>query len=108
MTDFSEGRQMQTVIRNQLSGWTQVTSRIRQGSMLAWIMFFFFTYINDLMEGVDSHTIFFAGDAKMRRVEKGESCRKLQEERGMENSLTSKNAVRNLKKATGEQVGITK
>lgn len=47
---FLRDMQMQTVIRGQLSRWTNLSSRVFQGSMLAPILFLI--YMNDVVEGV--------------------------------------------------------
>ena len=77
MEDFLVGREMRTVIRDQPSGWSMVTSGVPQGSVLAPVMFVVF--INDMVENVTSYVSLFADDAKLlRRVKDDDDCEKLQ------------------------------
>ena len=79
MRDYLSQREMRTVIRNKHSSWLGVKSGVPQGSVLGPVMFGI--YINDIVEGIGSHINLFADDAKlMRKVEKEEDCRKLQED----------------------------
>lgn len=57
--------QMQTVTRDQLSEWGDVSSGAPQGSVLLAAMFL--TGINNVAERVRSYTIFFADDLHINR-----------------------------------------
>ena len=77
MEDYLQGRQMWTVLRDQQSEWSEVTSRVPQVSMLAPIIFLI--YINDMTDGLNSYVNLFADDAKlMRRVKDQRDCEELQ------------------------------
>ena len=79
MEDFLVGREMRTVIRDQPSEWSKVTSGVPQGSVLAPAMFA--VYINDMVENVSSYVSLFADDAKLlRKVRDSEDCRELQKD----------------------------
>ncbi len=79
MEDYLSGREMRTVLRNKSSSWLKVTSGVPQGSVLGPVMFGI--YVNDLVEGIDSHINLFADDAKlMREVKSVHDCIKLQED----------------------------
>ena len=79
MKDYLNEREMRTVIRNKSSSWLKVMSGVPQGSVLGPVMFG--VYVNDMVEGIDSHMNLFADDAKlMRKVENEDDCRKLQED----------------------------
>ena len=77
MGDYLKGREMRTVIRDNYSSWSGVTSGVPQGSVLAPIMFQI--YINDMQEGLNSYINLFADDAKLLRVIKSQAdCIELQ------------------------------
>ena len=77
--DFLIERQMRTVIKNCVSSWTTVTSRVPQGSVLAPIIFLI--YVNDMVDGISSYASLFADDVKiMRRIKVEEDCSLLQED----------------------------
>ena len=79
MESYLTGRKMKTVVRGVSSRWSEVTSGVPQGSVLAPLMFL--TYIDDLPSGVTSYINMFADDAKiMRQVKSLEDCRKLQQD----------------------------
>ena len=79
MKDYLDKREMRTVIRNSSSSWLKVTSGVPQGSVLGPIMFGI--YVNDLVDGIDSHINLFAEDAELMRAVKDLSdCLKLQED----------------------------
>ena len=66
MGDYLKDREMRTVIRDNYSSWSGVTSGVPQGSVLAPIMFQI--YINDMQEGLNSYINLLADDAKLLRV----------------------------------------
>ena len=77
MKNYLEEREMRTVIRDSRSPWLRVTSGVPQGSVLGPIMFA--VYVNDMVEGINSHISLFADDAKvMRKVRNDEDCVELQ------------------------------
>ena len=78
MKDYLNEREMRTVIKkNDCSSWLKVMSGVPQGSVLGPIMFL--VYVNDLIDGIDSHINLFADDAKlMRRVQDVDDCMMLQ------------------------------
>ena len=77
MGDYLKEREMRTVIRDNYSSWSGVTSGVPQGSVLAPIMFQI--YINDMQEGLNSYINLFADDAKLLRVIKRQAyCMELQ------------------------------
>ena len=54
--NYLSNRKMRTTIRGKCSTWTEVTSGVPQGSVLAPIMFLIF--VNDLTEGLTSYVIY--------------------------------------------------
>ena len=77
ISDFLTGREMRTVIRDRKSAWSEVTSGVPQGSVLAPLLFA--VYINDMTKGVNSYMSLFVDDAKlMRKITKKEDCEALQ------------------------------
>ena len=74
-----QDRKMRTVIRDKGSNWSEVTSGVPQGSVLAPIMFQI--YINDMHEGLKSYINMFADDAKLLKVIKSQrDCEELQKD----------------------------
>ena len=77
MRDYLKDREMRTVIKDNYSSWSKVTSGVPQGSVLAPIMFQI--YINDMQEGLTSYINLFADDAKLLRVIRNQNdCMELQ------------------------------
>ena len=66
MEDFLVGGEMRTVIRDQPSEWSIVTTRMPRGSMLVPVMFT--VIINDMAENITSYVNLFADDAKLLHV----------------------------------------
>ena len=58
--DFLTGREQSVVCEGEMSTWGPVTSGVPQGSVIGPILFLL--YINDLPEGLKSHTRLFADD----------------------------------------------
>jgi len=61
--DFLSGRRQRVVVNGKLSSWTDILSRIPQGSVLGPILFVIF--INDLPDVVSSTAKIFADDTKL-------------------------------------------
>ena len=77
MQDYLKDREMRTVIREETSSWTNVTSGVPQGSALAPITFQINVY--DMQCGMTSYMNMFADDAKLMRVIKNTVvCQELQ------------------------------
>ena len=68
---------MRTVVKDEISEWREVKSRVPHGSVLAPIMFLI--YINDMTEGVSSYISLYADDAKLlRKIGNHKDCEELQ------------------------------
>lgn len=76
MQNYLKDRQMRTIIRDSSSSWSEVTSRVPQGSVLALIMSKI--YINDMQKGLNSYINLFADDAKLLRgIKSWKDCKEL-------------------------------
>ena len=74
---FLTSRRQRVVVNGEVSGWSDVTSGVPEGSVLGPILFL--CYINDLPPAIQNKVTVFADDTKIySEVESVEDCRNLQ------------------------------
>ena len=66
LASFLSDREQRVALDGQFSDWTRIEAGVPQGSILGPILFL--TYINDLIEIVDSNIKIFADDTFIFRI----------------------------------------